>query len=146
LKSVSVRAVTIHPGFWSKRRRTRVESSISSLRVELIEHERMDSFLPIEGESHGCPAGAVCFALAPSLLCADSVRKGQIRRPYFTFYICITQKHAIPVLRAGGPFGDPNEARRIAHNARELPQPIGGVFEIEEQNLNRCHSLHYVQR
>ncbi len=51
LKSVPVRAVTIAPGFWSKRRQTNVESSISSMRLELIEHGRMDNFLRLEGKS-----------------------------------------------------------------------------------------------
>jgi hypothetical protein len=36
LKPVPVRAVTIDPGFWSKRRQTNVDSSIPSMRVELI--------------------------------------------------------------------------------------------------------------
>jgi DUF1680 family protein len=51
LKPVPVRAVTIAPGFWSKRRQTNVDSSIPSMRVELIEHGRMDNFLRLEGKS-----------------------------------------------------------------------------------------------
>jgi uncharacterized protein len=51
LKSVPVRAVTINPGFWSKRRQTNVESSIPSMRIELLEHGRMDNFLRLEGKS-----------------------------------------------------------------------------------------------
>jgi DUF1680 family protein len=51
LKSVPVRAVTITTGFWSKRRQTNVDSSIPSMRVELLEHGRMDNFLRLEGKS-----------------------------------------------------------------------------------------------
>jgi DUF1680 family protein len=51
LKSVPVRAVTIDTGFWSKRRQTNVDSSIPSMRLELLEHGRMDNFLRLEGKS-----------------------------------------------------------------------------------------------
>ena len=51
LKSVPVQAVTITPGFWSKRRQTNVESSIPSMRQELVAHGRMDNFLRLEGKS-----------------------------------------------------------------------------------------------
>ena len=51
LRPVPVHAVTIAPGFWSKRRQTNVDSSIPSMRVELIEHGRMDNFLRLEGKS-----------------------------------------------------------------------------------------------
>jgi DUF1680 family protein len=59
LKSVPVRAVTITPGFWSKRRQTNVESSIPSMRVELIDHGRMDNFLRLEGKSAAPQRGPV---------------------------------------------------------------------------------------
>jgi DUF1680 family protein len=59
LKPVPVRAVTITPGFWSKRRQTNVESSIPSMRVELIEHGRMDNFLRLEGKSAAPQRGPV---------------------------------------------------------------------------------------
>src|ERR1700722_685213 len=45
LKSVPVQAVTIETGFWSKRRIINVDSSIPSMRQELIDHGRMDNFL-----------------------------------------------------------------------------------------------------
>src|SRR6266536_4837007 len=51
LHSVPVRAVTIEPGFWSKRRRTNVERSIPTMRVELEEHGRMDNFRRLVGKS-----------------------------------------------------------------------------------------------
>ena len=51
LKSVPVQAVTITPGFWSKRRQTNVESSIPSMHQELVDHGRMDNFLRLEGKS-----------------------------------------------------------------------------------------------
>ena len=59
LKSVPVHAVTITPGFWSKRRQTNVESSIPSMRLELIEHGRMDNFLRLEGKSAAPQSGPV---------------------------------------------------------------------------------------
>jgi hypothetical protein len=51
LQSVPVRAVAIKDGFWSKRQKTNVDSSIPSMREELLEHGRMDNFLRLEGES-----------------------------------------------------------------------------------------------
>src|ERR1039458_693199 len=45
LHNVPVRAVTIEDGFWSKRRKTNVESSIPSMHEELLAHGRMDNFL-----------------------------------------------------------------------------------------------------
>ena len=54
-----MRAVTIAPGFWSKRRQTNVDSSIPSMRLELIEHGRMDNFLRLEGKSTAPQRGPV---------------------------------------------------------------------------------------
>jgi len=51
LHSVPVRAVTIEDGFWSKRRKTNVERSIPTMRVELEEHGRMDNFRRLVGKS-----------------------------------------------------------------------------------------------
>jgi len=51
LHSVPVRAVTIEEGFWSKRRKTDVERSIPTMRVELEEHGRMDNFRRLVGKS-----------------------------------------------------------------------------------------------
>src|SRR6266568_1013092 len=51
LHSVPVRAVTIEPGFWSKRRRTNVERSIPTMREQLEEHGRMDNFRRLVGKS-----------------------------------------------------------------------------------------------
>jgi hypothetical protein len=48
-----------HPGFWSKRRQTNVESSIPSMRLELIDHGRMDNFLRLEGKSAAPQRGPV---------------------------------------------------------------------------------------
>jgi uncharacterized protein len=59
LKSVPVRAVTIQPGFWSKRRQTNVEASLPSMRAELLEHGRMDNFLRLEGKSEAPQRGPV---------------------------------------------------------------------------------------
>ncbi len=59
LKSVPVHAVTITPGFWSKRRQTNVESSIPSMREELLQHGRMDNFLRLEGKSSAPQRGPV---------------------------------------------------------------------------------------
>jgi uncharacterized protein len=59
LKSVPVRAVTVTPGFWSKRRQTNVESSIPSMRDELLQHGRMDNFLRLEGKSSAPQVGPV---------------------------------------------------------------------------------------
>ena len=57
LKSVPVRAVTINPGFWSKRRQTNVDSSIPSMRLELLAHGRMENFLRLEGKSSAPQTG-----------------------------------------------------------------------------------------
>ena len=51
LKSVPVNAVTIRTGFWSKRRATNVQSSLPSMRQELLDHGRMDNFLRLQGKS-----------------------------------------------------------------------------------------------
>jgi DUF1680 family protein len=51
LHSVPVRAVTIEEGFWSKRRKTNVERSIPTMRVQLEEHGRMDNFRRLVGKS-----------------------------------------------------------------------------------------------
>ena len=59
LHSVPVQAVTIDTGFWSKRRVTNVESSIPSMRTELLDHGRMDNFLRLEGKSSAPQHGPV---------------------------------------------------------------------------------------
>jgi DUF1680 family protein len=59
LKSVPVQAVTITPGFWSKRRQTNVDSSIPSMRQQLVDHGRMDNFLRLEGKSDAPQRGPV---------------------------------------------------------------------------------------
>jgi DUF1680 family protein len=59
LKSVPVQAVTIETGFWSKRRAINVESSIPSMRQELLDHGRMDNFLRLEGKSQAPQKGPV---------------------------------------------------------------------------------------
>ncbi|HET6215962.1 MAG TPA: beta-L-arabinofuranosidase domain-containing protein [Acidobacteriaceae bacterium] len=59
LKSIPVQAVTITPGFWSRRRQTNVESSIPSMRQELVDHGRMDNFLRLEGKSTAPQRGPV---------------------------------------------------------------------------------------
>ncbi|MGC2297860.1 MAG: beta-L-arabinofuranosidase domain-containing protein [Acidobacteriaceae bacterium] len=59
LHPVPVQAVTITSGFWSKRRVTNVESSIPSMRTELIDHGRMDNFLRLEGKSDAPQKGPV---------------------------------------------------------------------------------------
>ena len=59
LKSVPVQAVTIEPGFWSKRRVTNVASSIPSMRQELLDHGRMDNFLRLDGKSAAPQRGPV---------------------------------------------------------------------------------------
>lgn len=51
LHSVPVRAVTIEEGFWSKRQKTNVESSIPSMRKELEDHGRMDNYRRLVGKS-----------------------------------------------------------------------------------------------
>jgi len=57
LHTVPVRAVTIEEGFWSKRRKTNIESSIPSMRVELEDHGRMDNFRRLVGKSSGPQKG-----------------------------------------------------------------------------------------
>ena len=59
IKTVPVRAVVVREGFWSKRRQTNVESSIPSMRDELLEHGRMDNFLRLEGQSNAPQRGPV---------------------------------------------------------------------------------------
>src|SRR5271156_3578924 len=59
LKGVPVQAVTLTPGYWSKRRATNVESSIPSMRQELLDHGRMDNFLRLEGKSDAPQRGPV---------------------------------------------------------------------------------------
>ncbi len=59
LRSVPVRAVTLHPGFWSRRRATNVGSSIPSMRQELLDHGRMDNFLRLEAKSSAPQRGPV---------------------------------------------------------------------------------------
>src|SRR5579863_3826211 len=51
LHSVPVRAVTIKDGFWSKRRKTNVESSIPTMREQLEQHGRMDNYRRLLGKS-----------------------------------------------------------------------------------------------
>ncbi len=51
LRSVPVSAVTIRSGFWSRRRVTNVQSSLPSMRQELLDHGRIDNFLRVEGRS-----------------------------------------------------------------------------------------------
>ncbi len=57
LHTVPVRAVTIEEGFWSKRRKTNVESSIPSMRTELEEHGRMDNYRRLVGKSSAAQTG-----------------------------------------------------------------------------------------
>ncbi len=59
LKTVPVSAVVIEDGFWSKRRRTNVGSSIPSMHDELLAHGRMDNFLRLEGKSSAPQKGPV---------------------------------------------------------------------------------------
>src|ERR1700677_1893005 len=59
LKSVPVQAVTIETGFWSKRRAINVESSIPSMRQQLLDDGRMDNFLRLEGKSQVPQKGPV---------------------------------------------------------------------------------------
>jgi DUF1680 family protein len=51
LHNVPVRAVTIEEGFWAKRRKTNVESSIPTMREQLEQHGRMDNFRRLVGKS-----------------------------------------------------------------------------------------------
>jgi DUF1680 family protein len=57
LHTVPVRAVTIEEGFWSKRRKTNVESSIPSMRKQLEEHGRMDNYRRLVGKSSAPQTG-----------------------------------------------------------------------------------------
>ena len=59
LRSIPVRAVTIDPGFWSKRRVTNVAVSIPSMRQELLDHGRMDNFLRLTQASSAPQRGPV---------------------------------------------------------------------------------------
>ncbi len=59
LHTVPVRAVTIEEGFWSKRRKTNVESSIPTMRDQLLEHGRMDNFRRLVGKSSEPQKGPV---------------------------------------------------------------------------------------
>jgi DUF1680 family protein len=59
LKTVPVSSVEIQEGFWSKRRATNIESSIPSMRDELIAHGRMNNFLRLEGKSSAPQIGPV---------------------------------------------------------------------------------------
>lgn len=57
LHNVPVHAVTIRDGFWAKRRKTNVESSIPSMREQLLAHGRMDNFLRLTGKSSASQRG-----------------------------------------------------------------------------------------
>jgi DUF1680 family protein len=57
LHTVPVRAVTIKEGFWSKRCKTNVESSIPSMRTELEEHGRMVNYRRLVGKSSAAQTG-----------------------------------------------------------------------------------------
>jgi DUF1680 family protein len=59
LKTVPVRAVVLQDGFWSKRRKTNVESSIPGMHDELLAHGRMDNFLRLSGKSSAPQRGPV---------------------------------------------------------------------------------------
>jgi len=59
LRTVPVSSVVIEEGFWSKRRATNIDSSIPSMRDELIAHGRMDNFLRLEGKSSAAQIGPV---------------------------------------------------------------------------------------
>jgi DUF1680 family protein len=59
LKPPPVRAVVIEDGFWSKRRKTNLVSSIPSMHDELIDHGRMDNFLRLDGKSKEPQKGPV---------------------------------------------------------------------------------------
>jgi hypothetical protein len=59
LKSVPVRAVTIQDGFWSQRRKTNLNSSIPTMRDQLLSHGRMDNFLRLESKSSAPQKGPV---------------------------------------------------------------------------------------
>lgn len=59
LKTIPVRAVTIHEGFWSKRREINLLSSIPSMHGELLAHGRMDNFKRLNGASSEPQRGPV---------------------------------------------------------------------------------------
>ena len=59
LKPIPVRAVVIQEGFWSKRRKTNLASSIPTMHDELIEHGRMDNYLRLAGQSSAPQKGPV---------------------------------------------------------------------------------------
>jgi len=59
LKTVPVRAVSIQDGFWTKRRKTNLVSSIPSMHDELLAHGRMDNFLRLQGKSSAPQKGPV---------------------------------------------------------------------------------------
>jgi hypothetical protein len=59
LKTVPVKAVTIQNGFWSQRRKTNLNSSIPTMRDQLLAHGRMDNFLRLTGKSSAPQKGPV---------------------------------------------------------------------------------------
>jgi hypothetical protein len=59
LKTVPVSAVVIEDGFWSRRRKTNVTSSIPTMHDELVAHGRMNNFLRLSGKSSVPQAGPV---------------------------------------------------------------------------------------
>ncbi|HEY1767635.1 MAG TPA: hypothetical protein VGG26_08270, partial [Terracidiphilus sp.] len=59
LKSVPVSAVVIEDGFWSRRRKTNVASSIPTMHDELVAHGRMNNFLRLSGKSSTPQVGPV---------------------------------------------------------------------------------------
>jgi len=59
LKTVPVSAVVIQNGFWSQRRKTNLDSSIPTMRDQLLAHGRMDNFLRLTGKSTAPQKGPV---------------------------------------------------------------------------------------
>jgi hypothetical protein len=59
VKNIPIAAVEIGDGFWAKRRKTNVESSIPSMHDELLAHGRMDNFLRLQGKSQAPQRGPV---------------------------------------------------------------------------------------
>src|SRR5579863_3639373 len=59
LSTVPVGAVTIQDGFWSKRRKTNLSSSIPTMHDQLLAHGRMDNFLRLTGGSAEAQKGPV---------------------------------------------------------------------------------------
>jgi uncharacterized protein len=57
LKSVPVRAVDLQDGFWAQRRKTNLESSIPTMREQMLSHGRMDNFLRLAGKSTASQRG-----------------------------------------------------------------------------------------